>query len=127
MQAEIIFRTVAIIAGVLLLILSFLSLVKKKMTEGIALGWAVGAVLLVVIGIVPCLSDWTTKLSTTHVIALLLFGTFVVGFVFKLSSSISQISMKTQELAMQVSLLNQENERILYELEELTGKTKVDI
>ena len=60
-------------------------------------------------------------------IALLLFGTFVVGFVFKLSSSISQISMKTQELAMQVSLLNQENERILYELEELTGKTKVDI
>ena len=125
MQAEIIFRTVAIIAGVLLLILSFLSLVRKKMTEGIALGWAVGAVLLVVIGIVPCLSDWTTKLSTTHVIALLLFGTFVVGF--KLSSSISQISMKTQELAMQVSLLNQENERILYELEELTGKTKVDI
>lgn len=39
MQAEIIFRTVAIIAGVLLLILSFLSLVRKKMTEGIALGW----------------------------------------------------------------------------------------
>lgn len=55
MQAEIIFRTVAIIAGVLLLILSFLSLVRKKMTEGIALGWAVGAVLLVVIGIVPVL------------------------------------------------------------------------
>lgn len=127
MMTEIIFRTAVILAGIILLLLAFFSLVKRKMTEGFSLGWAVGSVLLIIIGIVPCLSDWTTKLSTTHVIALLLFSIFVVGFIFRMSKSISQLTMKNQELAMQVSLLNQENERILYELEVLTGKTKVDI
>lgn len=127
MITEIIFRVAVIAAGTLLLLLSFLSLVKKKMTEGFSLGWAVGSVLMIIIGIVPCLSDWTMKLSTTHIIALLLFSAFVVGFIFRMSKSISQLTMKNQELAMQVSLLNQENERILFELEELTGKTKVDI
>jgi len=127
MQAVLIFRVVSIVAGIVLLMLSFKALVKKKMTEGIALGWAVGAVLLVVIGLVPCLNDWASKLSTTHVIALILSAAFVVGFVFKISSSISQLAMKNQELAMQVSLLNQENERILYEIQELTGKNKIEI
>lgn len=127
MEAEVIFRISAVVTGVFLLVLAFISLVKKKMTEGIALGWAVGSVLLILIGVIPCLSDWTSKVSITHVIALILFAAFVVGYVFKLSSTISQLTMKTQELAMQVSLLNQENERILNELEELTGKKKVDI
>ena len=127
MMSILIFKIAAIAAGVLLLLLSFLALVKKKMTEGIALGWALGSILLIVIGIVPCLNDWADKLSTTHIVALLLFASFVVGFMFKLSEMLSTIIMKNQELAMQVSLLNQENERILYELEELTGKNKVDI
>lgn len=127
MMSILIFKIAAIAAGVLLLLLSFLALVKKKMTEGIALGWALGSILLIVIGIVPCLNDWADKLSTTHIAALLLFASFVVGFMFKLSEMLSTIIMKNQELAMQVSLLNQENERILYELEELTGKNKVDI
>lgn len=127
MQAVLIFRGVSIVAGIIILLLSFISLVKKKMTEGIALGWAVGAVLLIVIGSFSCLSDWVSKISTTHVIALVLFAAFVVGFVFKISSSISLLAMKNQELAMQVSLLNQENERILNEIQELTGKNKIEI
>lgn len=127
MHAVLIFRIAAILFGLLLLVLAFLSLVKKRMTEGIALEWAVGAILLIVIGIVPCLNDWAVKLSTTHIIALLLFAIFVVAFMFRLSVKVSTISMKNQELAMQVSLLNQENERILFELEKLTGKNKVDI
>ena len=35
--------------------------------------------------------------------------------------------MKNQELAMQVSLLNQENERILEELCKLTGKSRREL
>lgn len=127
MQAEVIFRIVMVVAGVLLLILSFITLVKKQMTEGIALGWAIGAVIAILIGAVPALSEWSRKLSTSSIIALLLFAVFVVGYVFKISSDLSRLKMKNQELAMQVSLLNQENERILNELGRLTGKSKVDI
>jgi len=35
--------------------------------------------------------------------------------------------MKMQEIAMQVSLLNQENERMLNKLSELTGENTRDI
>ncbi len=127
MQAEVVFRIVAVVAGALLLVLAFTSLVKKQMTEGIALGWAIGSVIAILIGAVPSLSEWSRKLSTGSIIALLLFAVFVVGYVFKISSDLSKLKMKNQELAMQVSLLNQENERILNELERMTGKTKVDI
>ena len=127
MQAEVVFRIVAVVAGALLLVLAFTSLVKKQMTEGIALGWAIGSVIAILIGAVPALSEWSRKLSTGSIIALLLFAVFVVGYVFKISSDLSKLKMKNQELAMQVSLLNQENERILKELGSLTGKTKVDI
>lgn len=127
MQAEVLFRVVTLVAGVLLLVLAFVSLVKKQMTEGIALGWAIGAVISILLGAVPAFSDWSRKLSTTSIIALLLFAVFVIGYVFKISSDLSKLKMKNQELAMQVSLLNQENERILKELERLTGKMKVDI
>lgn len=127
MQAEVVFRIVAVVAGAILLVLAFTSLVKKQMTEGIALGWAIGSVIAILIGAVPSLSEWSRKLSTGSIIALLLFAVFVVGYVFKISSDLSKIKMKNQELAMQVSLLNQENERILNELERMTGKTKVDI
>lgn len=127
MVTETVFRIAVILAGIVLLLLSFFSLVKKKMTEGFWLGWASSSVLLIIIGIVPCLCDWTTKLSVPHIIALFLFSAFVVGFIFRMSMSISLLSMKNQEIAMQVSLINQENERILNELEKLTGKNKVDL
>lgn len=127
MQAEVVFRIVTVVAGVFLLVLSFITLVKKQMTEGIALGWAIGAVIAILIGSVPAFSEWSRKLSTGSIIALLLFAAFVLGYVFKISSDLSKLKMKNQELAMQVSLLNQENERILNELGRLTGKSKVDI
>lgn len=127
MQAEVVFRIVVVVAGAILLVLAFTSLVKKQMTEGIALGWAIGSVIAILIGAVPSLSEWSRKLSTGSIVALLLFAVFVVGYVFKISSDLSKLKMKNQELAMQVSLLNQENERILKELGNLTGKTKVDI
>lgn len=127
MQAEILFRVGAVVAGVFLLALAFISLVKKQMTEGIALGWAIGAVIAILLGAVPAFSEWSRRLSMASIAALLLFAVFVVGYMFKISSDLSRLKMKNQELAMQVSLLNQENERILNELSAMTGKTKVDI
>jgi hypothetical protein len=46
---------------------------------------------------------------------------------YQMTIQISSLLMKNQELAMQVSLLNQENERIIKELERLTGKQARDL
>ena len=61
------------------------------------------------------------------VVAMFLVGAVAVWSGYELSVQISSLSLKTQELAMQVSLLNQENERMLKALSELTGKDVRDI
>lgn len=58
---------------------------------------------------------------------LLLTGFLVVWGMYQMTIQISSLLMKNQELAMQVSLLNQENERIIKELERLTGKQARDL
>lgn len=59
--------------------------------------------------------------------AQMILSAFLVLFLFKISEYVSVLSRKNQELAMQVSLLNQENERILTELQQLTGKNKTEL
>lgn len=113
------FRVIFVILGVFLLLVAFFSLVKKRMTEGFSLGWALGAVLIIVMGAVPGFSGWTQMLSPVHMLLMMIFAVFLLGFVFWISSKISQLMMKTQELAMHVSLLNQENEKIMMELSKL--------
>ena len=54
---------------------------------------------------------------------------FILGFAFLIGLflvclSVSNLMSRNRELAMQVSLLNQENEQILKALEELEGKNK---
>ena len=58
---------------------------------------------------------------------LLITGLLIVWGVYQMTIQISSLLMKNQELAMQVSLLNQENERIIKELEKLTGKKARDL
>ena len=59
--------------------------------------------------------------------AMFLVGAVAVWSGYELSIQISVLSMKMQEIAMQVSLLNQENERILEELCKLTGKSRREL
>lgn len=118
----IVFRIIFIIWGVILLLKSFTALVKKHMTEGFSLGWALGSVFFIIIGVFPELSAWMNKLSTVNMILLILLGMFLLGFVMWISIIISELMMKSQELAMQVSLLNQENEKIMTELKTVSKK-----
>ena len=62
--------------------------------------------------------------ADSDVIYLLIFllGLFLLFVVFAICKSVSVLIMKNRELAMQVSLLNQENERILHELGILKDK-----
>lgn len=73
------------------------------------------------------LSAWCYLVGEGTIIAMFLVGSVVVWSGYELSIQISSLAMKTQELAMQVSLLNQENERILNELSKLTGKEIRDL
>ena len=47
--------------------------------------------------------------------------------VFRNSLRLSELDMQVRELAMHISLLNQENERLLREMTRLTGKDKTEL
>lgn len=107
-----------VIVGSVIILSSFWFHAIKRLTVNFAVVWEFLGIILIVIGAVPALSAWTRLISAGTGLALFCLGTVCLMGGFQFSLLVSQLTMKTQELAMQVSLLNQENERIMYELEE---------
>lgn len=120
-------RVFVVVAGILLLIMDFVSYANRKMTESMGLGWVFFAVIMILSGVLPIWPIHDAVEESGYFMPACIIGFFVILGMFFLSQAVSQLIRKNQELAMQVSLLNQENERILRELGELTGKNKVSI
>lgn len=113
--------------GFLIMGLTFYLHAVKKLTVNLAVAWEGIGIGRVLVGAIPVLSSWCYLIGEGTVVAMFLVGAVAVWSGYELSVQISSLSLKTQELAMQVSLLNQENERMLKALSELTGKDVRDI
>ena len=113
--------------GFLIMGLTFYLHAVKKLTVNLAVAWEGIGIGLVLVGAIPVLSSWCYLIGEGTVVAMFLVGAVAVWSGYELSVQISSLSLKTQELAMQVSLLNQENERMLKALSELTRKDVRDI
>lgn len=122
-----ILRVIVVGVGIIVLCMDFLSFAHRKMTESLGLAWGFFSVVLILLGVVPGLSDWTKAVPKEAAGAFVVIGILAILGGFYLSGNVSKLIRKNQELAMQVSLLNQENEQILRELEALTGKNKTSI
>ena len=122
MQTGAILRIVMITAGVLIFMQTILSLAKRRLKEQFCLLWGVISLLLVLAGILLRPVTLSQYVSGTGMLLIIVAGGCVVCCLYFLSIQLSVLSRKNQELAMQVSLLNPENERILAELGELKKK-----
>ena len=116
-----IIRILMVGTGILFLILAFWAYTKQKLNDSMALIWAFVSIALVITGAVPAVSK---HLSESLLIFMFIICLLLLFLLFKVSKAVSVLSMKNQELAMQVSLLNQENERILHKLGILTDEKK---
>jgi len=105
--------------GICLLVMAILSLAKRKMTELFCLAWAIVSVLLVICGILIEPSELERYVSLRILILIFLITVGVVWTLWFISTQLSILMRKNQELAMQISLLNQDSERMLKKLEEL--------
>lgn len=108
-----------IMMGICLLVMAILSLAKRKMTEPFCLVWAIVSVLLVICGILIEPSELERYVSLRILILIFLITIGVVWTLWFISTQLSILMRKNQELAMQISLLNQDSERMLKKLEEL--------
>ena len=112
-------RIGAIIVGIMLIAVSVWMNSIKRLAVNHAVIWGLAGAMLVLVGAVPIFSSWTNLLAPGTGLAF--FGMGILALVGELqnSVSISQIVMKNRELAIHVALLNQENERMMEELEEM--------
>ena len=120
-------RIIMVVAGCLFLILNFITYVKKNLTEKFTWMWTIFCIVMILSGIVPGLNSWSFKFNSWGYMALCIILVLIVQFIFIITKEIANLKKRNKELAMHVSLLNQENERILAELEKLTGRTKAEL
>ena len=120
-------RIIMVVEGCLFLILNFVTYVKKNITEKFTWMWTIFCIVMILSGIVPGLNSWSFKFNSWGYMALCIILVLIVQFIFIITKEIANLKKRNKELAMHVSLLNQENERILAQLEKLTGKTKAEL
>lgn len=115
-----------VVMGICLFVMAILSLAKRKMTEPFCLAWVCVSVLIVICGILIEPSELDRYISL-RVLILILFITIGVGWIlWFISTQLSILRRRNQEIAMQISLLNQDSERMMKKLEDLEKRMDED-
>lgn len=115
-------KLVLILGGLSLGWMTLVSLAKRKFTDGFCMLWGLIAVCMIIGGIFLQPAGITNYISNMGLVLVVLIAAGVLLMGWAMSSQISSLTRKNHELAMQVSLLNQEHDKIQRMLEELTGK-----
>ena len=109
-------RLFMIVLGLIILGMTVISLAKRHMTEVFCIAWGIVAFMAICAGIILRPTEWNKYISRGGLLLLLLGVVFLLAGAFFLSLRISKLTRQVKELAIQVSLLNQENGMILREL-----------
>lgn len=119
MEVGDILRLFVIVSGVFMVVRAILSLAKRKMTEPFCLAWAVLSALMILSGIILNPSQLDGYISTRGLILIIIIVSGILWGLWFISTQVSILKRRNQELAMQISLLNNDCEKILRELEKL--------
>ena len=110
-------RLFVIVAGAYMFLKAILSLAKRKMTEPFCLAWAVLSALMILSGILLNPSQLDGYISTRGLILIIIIVSGILWGLWFISTQVSILKRRNQELAMQISLVNNDCEKILRELE----------
>ena len=102
------------------------SLARRKITESFALIWGVMALLCVIAGILVRPVLLNSYLSAIGMILIMMAVLCVIVGAYFISLRISELMRKTQELSINVTLLYDENLRLMKQVEELTKQLQED-
>ena len=112
-------RLFVIVAGAYMFLKAILSLAKRKMTEPFCLAWAVLSALMILSGILLNPSQLDGYISTRGLILIIMIVSGILWGLWFISTQVSILKRRNQKLAMQISLVNNDCEKILRELEKL--------
>lgn len=115
-------RLVMVVAGVYMMWMTLVSLAKRKFTDGFSMLWGLLSACVILAGILLDPAEINKFISNTGLVILTVAGFGVLFMAWNFSREISSLTRKNHELAMQLSLLNQEHDKIQKLLEEITQK-----
>lgn len=122
MDAGLILQIIMIAAGVLIVCVTLLSLANNRMTEPFVLIWGLFALVLILAGILLRPSGWDEYISPAGLILIILMMSCAIHVIYFITCRVSELMRKTNELAIQVSLLSQEKEALQNEILDLQNK-----
>ncbi len=105
-----------VLIGAVVFILNLVTLARRRMTPMLSVIWSIFAVLMLVFGFSLRLSELNRYMSPTVAFILIVAMCAVIFTFYHISTQISELVDKTNELTMQVSLLNSENVRLIREM-----------
>ena len=108
MNYGIFLQVLLIVAGVFLLILDISLLAKRKMSEPVSITWGFVAIMFVIAGIILRPNGWIAYMSAAGMVLLVIIGICLIYGLILASCHISETMRKQNEMAMNISLLNQE-------------------
>jgi len=107
--------------SVLIFIAAFFRYARKKMSDGFMMIWFLFSIAVLILGLVLVIHGYSSATMVAVVTASCIFLLIVI---FITSSMVSELMMKVRELAMQVALLNQENDSMLQQINALKEQEK---
>lgn len=119
-------RVFMVVVGIVLLITTISSLAKRKMTETVCLAWGLVSVVCILAGLLLRPYGVSNYISRTGLFLIMIIGAVVLYGAFIVSTKLSELARKNHELAVQVSLLNYENCRMMKKIEELEAEKEKD-
>ena len=108
-------------AGILILTAAFFRYARRKMSDGFMMVWFAISIVVFLLGIVLMVVGYSSAVIVTVVATV---GALLLLIIFVVSSMVSELMMKVRELAMQVALLNQENDSMLQQINKLKESEK---
>lgn len=116
-------RLIMVLAGSLILGMTLTSLAKRKFTDGFCMLWGLLSICMILGGILLSPVELGSLISNTGLMILLVFCFGLLAMAWCFSWELSSLQRKNHELAMQVSLLNQEHDQLQRMLAQIEGKS----
>ncbi len=115
----------AAMLGLLLEYIVMLNMKKKKLSEAQAVSWLSAGILIIILGIFPGLIPFFAHLLNIEyapTVVFVLAIAVLLFIVFYHTTNISLLVSQVNELAMQVALLQEENEELKNAMSKMQGK-----
>ncbi len=121
-----ILRVIIALTGVGVFAITLSSLARRKMTESFCLTWGLMAIIMILGGLFLRPYGIADLISPAGLVMIVIIGFCVIFGAFYITGKVSELTRKNQELAIQVSLINQENRMMMEQLEELQKIVKAE-